>query len=85
MEGKWHYTGRDTRTVVLMVPNPNGQVMEIKCLGPLDAIKVVGVVQAADGNMQGQLDMIKDQIMDMGKKFQDGWVPQKLLGRDSAP
>ena len=64
------------RTVVLMVPDPNGQVMEIKCLGPSDAIKVVGLVQVADGNMQGQFDVIKFQITeDMGKKLQDSWVP----------
>ena len=50
--------------------------MEIKQLGPDETIKVVGVVQVADGNMKGQMETIQDKIDNMGKKLCDGWVPR---------
>ena len=75
-DGNWHYSSKMTQSAMLTVPNLEGEIMEIKQLGPDETIKVVGVVQVADGNMKGQMETIQDKIDNMGKKLHDGWVPR---------
>ena len=77
-DGNWHYSSKLTLSAALTIPNPEGEIMEIKRLGPDETIKVVGVVQVADSNMKGQMEMIQDKIDNMGKKLHDGWVPRQL-------
>ena len=61
------------------MPDPEGRVREIQWLEPNESVKAVGVMQAVNGNMEGQLSAIQEQIEDMGVKLRDCWVPLNLV------
>ena len=42
---------------------------------PSEAIKVVGVFQALDGNMDAQQDDLVERATEWGIMIRDGWVP----------
>ena len=43
---------------------------------PSEAIKVVDVLQALDGNMTAQVEELKAQADTWGAHICDGWIPQ---------
>ncbi len=76
--GQWKYLPKGALSGVLKVPGPDGEVLEIKRLEPWEPIKAVGVIQAADGSMTGQVNALQEKIDDLGTKLRDGWVPRRL-------
>jgi hypothetical protein len=53
-------------------------VIEVKRLEAWESVKIVGVHQAANGEMSAQMEVISEKIDDMGTKIQDNWVPRRL-------
>ena len=49
--------------------------MVIKQNEPSEAIKVVGVFQVLDGNMDAQRDDLVEHATEWGIMIWDGWVP----------
>lgn len=76
--GKWQYRSNDCLAGSLMIPGPDGAMTEIKRLEPSEPIKVVGVVQAADGSMQGQFEATMGRIEELGERLRDGCITRKL-------
>ena len=70
--------GKNLRMATLSMLDPEGRGREIRWLEPNESVKAVGMMQAANGNMEGQLSVIQEQLEDMGVKLRDGWVPQNL-------
>lgn len=62
----------------LSIPDPNGDPVIIQRLNPDEAIKVVGVMQALDGNMRAQVDVLRRKAETWGLQIQRGWVPWNL-------
>ena len=62
----------------LTVKGQNGEVIEVKRLEAWESCKIVGVYQAANGNMSAQMEVISEKIDDMGNKIRDNWVPRRL-------
>lgn len=78
INGKWRYQSKASLEGAIKIPGLDGQVVEIERLEPWDPIKVVGVVQAADGNMEGQFKDLMERVDDLGEKLRDGCIPRKL-------
>jgi hypothetical protein len=76
--GKWSYHTATTLPARLDVPGPDGSMVEIQRHDPSTAIKVVGLMQALDGSMDGQLKVLKERADDWGDKIRDGYLPRKL-------
>lgn len=76
--GNWRYKTKDETAGDIFILGPNGEQLPIKQLEPSEAIVNVGVIQAADGNMDGQFEKFKEDIDDYGKAFHDSWVPRRL-------
>jgi hypothetical protein len=51
----------------------------IESLGPSDATTVVGVIQAADGNMTDQVQKLKEDADDVGDRISKGYLPRRLV------
>jgi hypothetical protein len=62
----------------LQAPDLQGNLTSIKCLDPLEAVKVVGVHQSLDGKMTAQVRALKDKADAWGKKIKAGWLPRNL-------
>jgi hypothetical protein len=52
--------------------------MVIERLGPSEAVKVVGVVQATDSDMEGQLEDTLSKLEGFVEGFQECFVPRRL-------
>jgi len=76
--GQWYYTTQATLPGHLTIPVPNGAPVNITRHDPADAIKVVGVTQALDGNMTAQLRALQTKAITWGEQIRDGWVPRNL-------
>ena len=73
--GKWKFLSRDQFPAQITVPGPDGHLLVIKRNEPSEAIKVVSVFQALDGNMGAQWDDLVECAMEWGIMIWDGWVP----------
>jgi hypothetical protein len=70
-DGQWHYC-LDI-SVSIRIPNSSGELQALKHLAPLVSTTVVGVVQAADGNMLDQLEALKAIANDVGNHIHKGY------------
>jgi hypothetical protein len=67
VQGKWRYATADDQPGEILVPDLDGMVQPITRIEPLDAVKVVGVLQAMDGIMKEQHQ--NTQKLRVRKKF----------------
>jgi hypothetical protein len=77
-QGQWHYTNPDNQPGVLSIPSPQGELVPIMRHASTDAIKVVGVTQALDGNMIAQIQVLQAKAATWGAQISEGWVPRHL-------
>jgi hypothetical protein len=77
-QGKWFYTSTASQPGTLSIPVPNGDPVIITRHEPSEAIKVVGVMQALDGNMDAQLNFLRDKANKWGEQIWEGWIPHHL-------
>lgn len=77
-QGKWSYASKASQPGSLSIPVPNGDPVTITRHEPLEAIKVVGVMQALDGNMDAQLNTLRDKTNKWGEQIREGWIPRHL-------
>jgi hypothetical protein len=75
--GQYHY--RMDIASNLWIPNASGRMQAIERLGLSNATQVVGVYQAADGNMREQFLHLKAMANDIGSHISKGYLPKKLL------
>jgi hypothetical protein len=61
------------------IPNSSGNLQALKCLSLLALIIVVGVVQAADGNMVDQVAALKAIADNVGDRVNKGYLPKRLI------
>jgi hypothetical protein len=59
----------------LTIKGPNDKEIEVKWLEAWEVVKIVGVHQAANGDMSAQIEVISEKIDNMGTKIRDNWVP----------
>ena len=78
INGQWRYTSKETYPADLKIVDSSGSLVAIKCMEPHEAVKVVGVHQALDGNMDKQIEVLSDKIDELGNKIRDNWVPRRL-------
>jgi hypothetical protein len=76
--GSWYYRTSATLAGSLTIPVPSGAPVPITRHEPSDAIRVVGVIQALDGNMTQQIAVLKAKATTWGEQIRDGWVPRNL-------
>ena len=76
-EGQWHYR-TDIQTEIF-ISDDNGESTPIARLAPSEAIEVVGVWQAIDGNMKQQVAVMKKKATDLGEMIQKGYLPRNLV------
>jgi hypothetical protein len=76
--GLWFYASKTSQPGTLTIPVPNGNPVTITRHEPSEAIKVVGVMQALDGNMMAQVDILQAKANKWGEQIQDGWIPRNL-------
>jgi len=76
-DGQWHYRTNINSTV--LIPDETGAMQAIEQLSPSQATTVVGVVQAADGNMEEQVHILKDLADDIGRRINKGYLPRTLV------
>ena len=77
--GEWRYRSKGGMRATLSVPDVSGNMVEITRLETSDAIEVVGVHQAADGNMDAQYEALEEKIVNLGMGIRDNWVPRRLV------
>jgi hypothetical protein len=59
----------------LTIKGPNDEDIEVKRLEAWEVVKIVGVHQAANGDMSALIEVISEKIDNMGTKIRDNWVP----------
>jgi hypothetical protein len=75
---QWVYASAASQPGTLTIRVPNGDPVLITQHEPSEAIKVVGVMQALDGNMTTQLETLQKKADQWGEQICDGWIPWKL-------
>jgi hypothetical protein len=75
-QGQWHYATKLSFPQELTIPNPDGTRTPMSRYDPSEAIKVVGVLQALDGNMTAQMDTLQARADTWGEQIRDGWGPR---------
>jgi hypothetical protein len=76
-KGMWHY--RTNIASLVLIPDATGAMQAIERLNPSQATTVVGVVQAADGNMDEQVQVLKEIADDIGTWINKGYLPRTLV------
>jgi hypothetical protein len=76
-DGQWHYFTDVAMSI--HIPNSSGHLQALKRLSPLALTTVVGVVQAADGNMADQVAVLKAITDDVGDRVNQGYLPKRLI------
>jgi hypothetical protein len=59
----------------IRIPNDNEELEPIKKLAPDEVVKVVGVIQAMDGNMEEQVKELEEKATLVMKQIQQGHLP----------
>jgi phage-related tail fiber protein len=75
-DGQWHYQTDINAEITIPVSDGAAQVIDNIC--PSDATTVVGVTQAADGNMTEQVRKLKEATNDVGDQINKGYLPPML-------
>jgi hypothetical protein len=60
------------------VRNPAGELVEIERKEPSEAITVVGVVQALNGDMKPQVEALTHKADDWAEKVRNGWLNRRI-------
>jgi hypothetical protein len=76
-EGRWHY--RTNIASLVLIPDATGAMQAIERLKPSQATTVVGVVQAADGNMDEHVQVLKEIADDIGTRINKGYLPWTIV------
>ncbi len=76
-DGQWHY--RTDVAMSIRIPNSSGHLQALKQLSPSASTTVVGMVQAADGNMVDQVAALKAIADAMGDQVNQGYLPKRLI------
>jgi hypothetical protein len=76
-DGQWHY--RLDIGVSVGIPNSSGVIQALERLTPSASTTVVGVVQAADGNMLDQVAALTAIANDVGNCIHHGYLPKCLI------
>jgi hypothetical protein len=84
VRGQWRYSTIDETPGSIEVPDLQGTFQTITRLGASEAVKVVGVHQAMDGNMTEQITALKTKADQWGAKLKSGWLPRRLVHQGSA-
>jgi hypothetical protein len=72
-DGNWSY--RMDIEYKIRIPNDNEELEPIKKLAPDEVVKVVGVIQAMDGNMEEQVKELEEKATLVMKQIQQGHLP----------
>lgn len=75
--GQLHYWTHIASSV--FIPDRNGIMQMIENLSPSQATMVVGVVQAADGDMDEQVKVLKAITDNIGACINKGYLPRALV------
>jgi hypothetical protein len=75
VDGQWQYHSIGAMPAKLTIKGPNDKEIEVKWLEAWEVVKIVGVHQAANGDMSAQIEVISEKIDNMGTKIRDNWVP----------
>jgi hypothetical protein len=73
----WHYRTNIASSV--LIPDATGAMQALERLNPSQATTVVGVVQAADGNMDEQVQVLKEIANDISTRINKGYLPRTLV------
>jgi hypothetical protein len=76
-DGQWHYC--TDIAVSICIPDSSGEMQLLQCLLPAESRMVVGMVQAADGNMADQLSALQAIADEVGEQIQKGYLPKHLI------
>jgi hypothetical protein len=76
--GKWQYTTVEDHLGEILVPDLSGTVQPIMRIEPSEAVKVVGIYQAMDGNMRAQVAALTEKANEWSVKLAAGWIPRHL-------
>jgi hypothetical protein len=63
VQGKWRYSTINEAPGTIDIPDLQGALQMIPRLGASEAVKVVGVPRAMDGNMQEQINALKTKVI----------------------
>jgi hypothetical protein len=80
-QGQWFYTTPASQPGMLTIPSPQGAPTVITRHDVSAAIKVVGVTQSLNGQMEAQITALQTKAETWGEQIQDGWVPRHLARR----
>jgi hypothetical protein len=75
--GQWHY--HLDIFVSICIPNSLGVLQALECLATSELTTIVGMVQAAAGNMLDQVAALKVVADDMGNHIHNGYLPKCLI------
>jgi hypothetical protein len=75
--GQWFYASPAFVPETLTIHFPHGDRAIVTCHDVTEAIKVVGVTQALDGSMHGQVEVLQTKADRWSQQIQEGWVPAK--------
>ena len=78
VDGQWFYSSPASQPGTLTIPIPDGEPAIIHRYDVTEAIEVVGVTQALDGNMDAQVMALQTKAETWGKQISEGWVPRYL-------
>jgi hypothetical protein len=77
-QGPWFYATPALLPSSLTILVPASEPIIVTRHDPSEAIKVVGVMQALDGNMSAQLQTLQTKAEQWSQQIRDGWVPRNL-------
>jgi hypothetical protein len=75
VQGKWKYAPIEDVPGAITVPDLQGNLHAITRLDSSEAVKVVGVYQALDGNTRAQASALKAKADAFGAKLKASWLP----------
>jgi hypothetical protein len=76
-DGQWHYC--TDIAVSICIPDSSGEMQLLQHLLPAESTMVVGMVQAADGNMADQVSALQAIADEVGERIQKGYLPKHLI------
>jgi len=75
-DGQWRYKAPSLAHKIYIKDSDN-ETIEMKWVGPADPVKALGVIQAADGSMKGQMEHLLGKIDAFAEGFKEMWVPRR--------
>jgi hypothetical protein len=77
-QGKWSFHSQESLPASICICSPAGELVDLTRLEPNEPITVVGMVQAMDGAMTGQVSELQGRADVWGAAILNGWVPRHL-------